>query len=38
MVAANPLHHTPRDLPDVTGPELLEPVARALAALIADAT
>lgn len=30
LVSAHPLHHTPRDLPDVTGPELLEPVARAL--------
>ncbi|MFL5297879.1 MAG: hypothetical protein ACJ798_16000, partial [Phenylobacterium sp.] len=37
MVAASPLHHTRRDLPDVTGPELLEPVARSLASLIAEA-
>jgi hypothetical protein len=37
MVAASPVFHTRRDLPDVTGPELLEPVARGLAALIADA-
>ena len=37
MVSASPLHHTRRDLPDVTGPEMLEPVARGLAALIAAA-
>jgi hypothetical protein len=35
MVAANPLHHTRRDLADVTGPAVLEPVARGLAAIIA---
>lgn len=34
LVAMHPLHHTRRDLPDVTGPELLEPVARGLAAVI----
>ena len=34
MVGLHPLHHTRRDLPDVTGPELLEPVARGLAAVI----
>lgn len=30
LVGGHPLHHTPRDQPDVSGPELLEPVARAL--------
>ncbi|THD77091.1 MAG: hypothetical protein E7812_14130 [Phenylobacterium sp.] len=35
MLGLHPLHHTRRDRPDVTGPELLEPVARGLAALIA---
>jgi hypothetical protein len=35
MVAASPVFHTRRDLADVTGPELLEPVARGLAELIA---
>ncbi len=35
MVAAHPLHHTRRDLPDVTGPAMLEPVARGLQAIIA---
>ncbi|MDB5475817.1 MAG: hypothetical protein JWP49_1328 [Phenylobacterium sp.] len=35
IVGAHPLHHTRRDRADVTGPELLEPVARGLAALIA---
>jgi hypothetical protein len=34
LVGSHPLHHTRRDLPDVTGPELLEPAARGLAALI----
>jgi hypothetical protein len=37
MVASSAVFHTPRDLADVTGPDLLEPVARGLAALIADA-
>ena len=37
MVAASPLHHTRRDLADVTGPQMLEPVARGLAELIAGA-
>jgi hypothetical protein len=35
IVGSHPLHHTRRDRPDVTTPELLEPVARGLAALIA---
>ena len=34
LVGTHPLHHTRRDTPDVTGPELLEPVARGLAGLI----
>jgi hypothetical protein len=34
MVALHPLHHTRRDLPDVTEPELLEPVARGLLQVI----
>ena len=34
IVGGHPLHHTRRDLPDVTGPQMLEPVARGLAALI----
>jgi hypothetical protein len=34
MVAGNPLHHTPRDLPDVTDGKMLEPVARGLWSLI----
>jgi hypothetical protein len=34
MVGLHPLHHTRRDLPDVTDGKLLEPVARGLAALI----
>ena len=34
VVGAHPLHHTPRDLPDVTAPILLEPVARGLQALL----
>ena len=38
LVAGHPLHHTRRDLADVTGPAMLEPVARGLAALIAAAT
>jgi hypothetical protein len=37
MVAASPVFHTRRDLPDVTGPDVLEPVARGLASLIAEA-
>ena len=37
MVAASPVFHTRRDLADVTGPQLLEPVARGLAELIAGA-
>jgi hypothetical protein len=37
MVASSPVFHTRRDLADVTGPEILEPVARGLAALIAEA-
>lgn len=36
VVAGHPLHHTRRDLPDVTGPDMLEPVARRLASLIAE--
>jgi hypothetical protein len=35
IVAGHPLHHTPRDLPDVTDGAMLEPVARGLAAMIA---
>jgi hypothetical protein len=34
MVAGNPLHHTPRDLADVTDGGMLEPVARGLWSLI----
>jgi hypothetical protein len=34
ILGVHPLHHTRRDRPDVTGPELLEPVARALAAVV----
>lgn len=34
LVGTHPLHHTRRDLPDVSGPELLEPVARSLAQVI----
>jgi hypothetical protein len=34
LVGLHPLHHTRRDQPDVTGPELLEPVARGLAAVV----
>jgi hypothetical protein len=37
MVALHPLHHTRIDLPDVTGPAMLEPVARGLAETIAAA-
>lgn len=37
MVAGHPLHHTPRDVADVTDGAMLEPVARGLAALIAAA-
>jgi hypothetical protein len=36
LVGGHPLHHTRRDRPDVTGPEVLEPVARGLAALVAQ--
>lgn len=35
MVSASQLHHTPRDLPDVTAPAVLEPVARGLQAILA---
>jgi hypothetical protein len=38
MVAGHPLHHTTRDLPDVTDGKMLEPVARGLSALISQAT
>jgi len=34
VVAGHPLHHTPRDLPDVTDGAMLEPVARGLWSLI----
>jgi hypothetical protein len=34
VVAGHPLHHTPRDLPDVTHGKMLEPVARGLWSLI----
>lgn len=34
LVAGHPLHHTPRDLADVTGPDILEPVARGLQAVL----
>jgi len=34
MVGPHPLHHTRGDRPDVTGPELLEPVARGLAGMV----
>lgn len=34
LVGLHPLHHTRRDLPDATGPEVLEPVARGLAAVV----
>ena len=34
VVAGHPLHHTPRDLPDVTDGKMLEPVARGLWSLI----
>jgi hypothetical protein len=37
LVAGHPLHHTRLDLADVTGPAVLEPVARGLAAIIAAA-
>lgn len=30
LVAASPLHHSVKDLPEVTGPAVLEPVAKAL--------
>jgi hypothetical protein len=36
LVGGHPLHHTPRDLPDVSGPELLEPVARALQSILTE--
>ena len=35
LVASHPLHHTRLDLADVTGPAMLEPVARGLQAIIA---
>jgi hypothetical protein len=34
VVGSHPLHHTARDLPDATGPAMLEPVARALSAIV----
>ena len=34
VVGLHPLHHTRRDLPDATGPAVLEPVARGLAAVV----
>jgi hypothetical protein len=34
VVAGHPLHHTTRDLPDVTDGRMLEPVARGLWGLI----
>lgn len=34
LVGLHPLHHTRRDLPDATSPEMLEPVARGLAAVV----
>jgi hypothetical protein len=34
IVGLHPLHHTRRDRADVTGPEMLEPVARGLAAVV----
>jgi len=34
LVASHPLHHTRRDLADVTDPAMLEPVARGLQALL----
>ena len=34
LVAGHPLHHTRRDLADVTGPAMLEPVAHGLATMI----
>lgn len=37
VVAGHPLHHTWRDLPDVTDGKMLEPVARGLAAMIVEA-
>ncbi len=37
LVGAHPLHHTPRDLADVTGPAMLEPVARGLQNLLRTA-
>ena len=37
LVAGHPLHHTRLDLADVTGPAVLEPVARGLQAIIAAA-
>ena len=36
LVGAHPLHHTPRDLADVTAPALLEPVARALKSMLRE--
>ncbi|MDB5497124.1 MAG: hypothetical protein JWP28_1155 [Phenylobacterium sp.] len=37
LVAGHPLHHTRRDLPDVTDGGMLEPVARGLQAMLAEA-
>ncbi len=37
VVGGHPLHHTTRDLPDVTDGKVLEPVARGLMALLAQA-
>ena len=37
IVSLHALHHTRRDLPDVTGPAMLEPVARGLQAMLAKA-
>jgi len=34
LVGGHPLHHTPRDVADVTGPAILEPVARGLQAVL----
>lgn len=34
LVGSHVLHHTRRDLPDVTSPQVLEPVARGLAAVV----
>ena len=37
LVASHPLHHTRRDLPDVTDGAMLEPVARGLQAMLRQA-